>query len=407
VLQRCDELALCTERAGEITRTFCSGAMREAHQRVERWMRDAGLTCRIDPAGNLIGRRSAAKHDGGRVLLIGSHLDSVVNAGRYDGVLGVMLGLALAEFANEAQAQWPFALDVIGFCEEEGVRFATPYLGSRALVGELTPELLARRDSGGQTMAEVVRAFGGDPDRLAECCYDPQEVLAYVEPHIEQGPVLEREGLPLGVVTGIAGQIRGGLTFRGRAGHAGTTPMALRQDALVAAAQWIVEVERFGRSQAGLVATVGRIETAPNVGNVIPGEVRALLDVRHLDDAVRQAAFDGIAARAVAICQERGIAGAVDWTQQEPSVRCDARCTESLSQAVVEAGVRPFCLPSGAGHDAVLMARRFPACMLFIRCAGGISHHPEENVAQADVAAALDALWRFAARLAAEVRSAS
>lgn len=401
VIQRCDELALCTERPGEITRTFCSTAMRAAHESLKFWMVEAGLICRLDSAGNLIGHRPPTNPTT-RTLLTGSHLDSVVNAGRYDGALGVMMGLALAEMANETQATLPFAIDVIGFCEEEGVRFQTPYIGSRAIVGELTGDLLSRRDASGCTMAEALRGFGGDPDRLDECRYDPAQVVAYLEPHIEQGPVLEQEGLPVGIVTGIAGQSRGVVTIRGQAGHAGTVPMATRRDALAAAAELIGEVERTGRSREGLVATVGMIEARPNVRNVIPGEARLTLDVRHLDDAVRRAAYQEIVQASAGICGQRKLGHTIDWVQEEPALRCDPGLASLMEQSVVEAGIGPFRLPSGAGHDAGLLSRHFPAAMLFLRCAGGLSHHPDEAVAEADVAIALEVLWRFVLKLAAK-----
>lgn len=364
-------------------------------------MVEAGLVCRMDPAGNLIGHRPPTNPTT-RTLLTGSHLDSVVNAGRYDGVLGVLMGLALAEMANELQVSLPFAIDVIAFCEEEGVRFQTPYIGSRAIVGELTAELLARRDASGCTMADALRGFGGDPDRLHECGYDRGHVVAYLEPHIEQGPVLEEKGLPLGIVTGIAGQSRAVVTFRGQAGHAGTVPMAARRDALAAAAELIIEVERIGRRREGLVATVGMIEAKPNVRNVIPGEVRLTLDVRHLEDEVRRVAFEEITQAVARICSRRRLDQTIEWVQEEPALRCDLALASLLKQAVQEVGLQSFYLPSGAGHDAGVLSKHFPAAMLFLRCAGGLSHHPDEAVAEADVAIALDVLWRVVMKLAAK-----
>ncbi len=399
VMQRCDELATCSERPGEITRTFCSPAMQAAHERLRTWMTAAGLECRLDAAANLIGRQ---KNRTGRTLLNGSHLDSVINAGRYDGVLGVLMGLALAEILEQTQTQLPFALEVIAFCEEEGVRFRTPYIGSRAAAGLWPDDLLQRRDAQGHMLADVLRTFGGNPEQIADAAYDPNQVIAYIEPHIEQGPVLEAEGLPVGIVTGITGQTRAGLTFRGQAGHAGTVPMHARRDALAAAAQWITDVEELARYQSGLVATIGCVQVRPGAINVIPDEVSLTLDVRHLEDTVRTWAADNILQRAEQVSRSRGINYALDWVQHEPAVKCDEPCIRLLEQAVADVGLRCFRLPSGAGHDAAIMGKRFPAAMLFVRCAGGVSHHPDEAVAKADVAIALEVLWRLVYKLADE-----
>jgi allantoate deiminase len=411
VMRRCDELASCTDRQGEITRLFCSPAMRAAHQALGGWMEAAGLRCRLDPAGNLIGRLEPNRVDSAGpargvsaplpVLLIGSHLDTVVNAGKFDGTLGVVLGLAIAEIAAEANFELPFALEVIGFSEEEGVRYEAPYFGSRALIGDSPNEMLPLKDADGITLADALRGFGGDPDRVAECVYRREQVVAFIEPHIEQGLTLENQSLPLGVVTGIAGQSRACLEFVGRAGHAGTVPMALRHDALAAAAQFIVELEQFAAGQAGLVATVGRMDVLPNVANVIPGEVRLRLDLRHADDQRRVPAFDEVIRRADAIARQRGLECKLLWSAEEGRVEFGSACIRLLEQAVVEAGMKQVNLASGAGHDAGLMAKHFPTAMLFLRCAGGVSHHPTESVSESDVCLALDVLWRFVEKLAA------
>jgi allantoate deiminase len=408
-MERCDELAACTERSGEITRTFCSAAMRDAYAKLRGWMEVTGMNCRLDAATNLIGRfnppppSASAKGEGAthtRVVLIGSHLDSVVNAGRYDGPLGVLMGLALVELLSERRQQLPFAIDVIAFCEEEGVRYQTPYIGSRALVGELNDELLSRRDAVGISMREAVRAFGGDPDQLANARYQSDQVIAYLEPHIEQGPVLELENLPVGIVTGIAGQTRASLQFVGRAGHAGTTPMAARQDALTAAAEFVLAVERLGRSHTGLVATVGQLKVCPNVGNVIPGSVQLRIDLRHIDDALREATFKDLLDQAHSLAGKRQLQFKLDWVQHQSAVACDSKCTDLLESSALETGIRSNRLASGAGHDAAVVARHFPTAMLFLRCAGGVSHHPDESLCEADVAAGLEVMWRFVSKLA-------
>jgi allantoate deiminase len=410
VMRRCDELADCTDRPGEITRLFCSPAMRAAHQRLRGWMPSAGLQCRLDPAGNLIGRlepqaavRSGEVPEATRApaVLIGSHLDSVVRAGRYDGPLGVLLGLAATEIVATERIELPWAIEVIAFCEEEGVRYELPYFGSRALVGEIPTEWLARPDAEGIPLADALRSFGGDPDRLDQCVYRPEQVVAFIEPHIEQGPTLEERSLPVGVVSGIVGQTRASLRWIGRAGHAGTVPMASRRDALAGAAEWIVAVDALAAETPGLVATVGRVEVGPNVGNVIPGEVRLRLDLRHADDERRTAAYRQLIGRAEAIAARRRLELAIEWVQAEGRTEFCPASIEVLEQAVATCGVQPLRLASGAGHDALVMARHFPTAMLFVRCAGGVSHHPDEAVAEADVRLALDVLVRAVRILAA------
>ncbi|REK10976.1 MAG: allantoate amidohydrolase [Planctomycetota bacterium] len=405
IMARCDELARCTDCAGEITRLFCSPAMESAHDLLRGWMQEAGLGCRMDAAGNFRGRHEPPSAGGEAarplgVLLIGSHLDSVVNAGRYDGPLGVLLGLAVAELAAEAQARLPFALEVVGFCEEEGVRYQAPFFGSRALAGEGAGELLERVDAHGVTLADALRRFGGDPDRLADCACGDEEIVAYLEPHIEQGPVLEQHGVPLGIVTGAVGQTRASLQFVGRAGHAGTVPMCARRDALAGAAQFVLELEALARATDGLVATVGHLEMAPNVANVIPAAARLRIDLRHADDATRQSATSQAMLRAATIARERGLDFEVLWLEETGRVDFDGTCVDLLERSVVEAGWQPHKLASGAGHDAMVMAKRYPSAMLFLRCAGGTSHHPDECVSESDVCAALDVLWRFVEHLA-------
>ena len=403
VMQRCDELAACSETPGQLTRRFCTPAMKAAHEKVRTWFEAAGMTCRLDAAGNLIGHWEAATepaNDSSKTLLVGSHLDTVANAGRYDGMLGVLLGVAIVELLAESSMRLPFAIDVIGFSEEEGVRHWTPYIGSRALVGDLPAEFLNKQDDDGISVIEALKLFGCDLSRIGAAQYRAEDVVAYVEPHIEQGPVLEAAGLPVGVVAGIAGQTRARFQFVGKAGHSGTVPMSNRQDALAAAAQFIGLVEHFAQQRDGLTATVGQIEVLPNVANVIPGEARLSLDVRHLDDEAREAAFRELTHQAALIAEQREIEFDLISMQHHPAVKCDATLSDRLREAVVAAGIKPMDLPSGAGHDAVMMARRFPVAMLFMRCAGGISHHPDESVTEVDVAVALEVLWRLVMKLA-------
>jgi allantoate deiminase len=409
-MERCAELALCSDDQGKITRLFCTPAMRAAHDKLRAWMESAGGSCRVDAAANLICRFNssspdsaiAGTHDSTPTLLVGSHIDSVVDAGRFDGVLGVLMGLAVVEIADELQLVPPFSIDVVAFSEEEGVRFASPYIGSRGLIGELTADEMQECDSNGTTVAEALRMFGCSVLAPPGSTYRSHDAIAYIEPHIEQGPLLEARGLAIGIVTGIVGQTRAALRFVGRAGHAGTVDMAARQDALTAVAEFILSVEKLGRDTAGLVATVGQINVTPNVGNVIAGEVAIRLDVRHPDDSVRQRAVQQLFDEAENIAKSRQVASEVLWFNEKPASQFDAELTTTLADAARDSGQVDFRLPSGAGHDAAIMSRHIPTAMLFLRCAGGISHHPDECVSEIDVAIALEVLYRFVLRLAAK-----
>src|SRR5262245_26003515 len=390
VLQRCDALARCSEDPARLVRRFATPALSEARALVEGWMRDAGMTTRHDPLGNLIGR---VEGEGGRTLMLGSHLDTVPDAGRYDGPLGVLVGIACAERLRETRL--PFALEVVGFADEEGARYRTAFLGSAVMAGRFEPEWLERRDADGVAMADAVRAWGGDPDALADGRRRPEELLGYCEVHIEQGPVLDGRHLPLAVVTAIAGRTLAAVTFEGVAGHAGTTPMDARRDALSAAAEWIVGVEAEARGRDGLVATVGEIAGERGAANVIAGRVVASLDVRHAEDGEREAAVSALHERAREAAAARGVVVAWDELQVTSAVPCSPQLTDALAAAVEAAGHAAPRLASGAGHDAVMMAALAPVAMLFVRCKEGISHHPDESVRADDVAAAIDATTRF------------
>ena len=401
-LNRCDAAAAFSEEPGQITRTFCSPAMGELHSALRAWMETAGMTCRVDAAGNLFGRIESPLRPNAPALLIGSHLDSVPNAGKYDGVLGVMLGLALIEMVERSGLglQLPFALEVVGFSEEEGVRYGVPFIGSRAIVGDCA-ELLEKKDAAGVSVADALRQFDCDPAQISSCELPPEKYFAYLEPHIEQGPVLESENLPLSIVTAIAGQTRAAVRFVGSAGHAGTVPMELRKDALCAAAEWIIEVEKTAKQTPGLVATVGTIEVSPGAGNVIPGEARLRLDIRHTDDAVRRGAVEHLIRFGEALEKLRKLEFHFAKAHEHSAVAMDASLSAMLKTGISISGNRPLELPSGAGHDAAVMARRWPTAMLFIRCRGGVSHHPDEAVTLDDVTAALTAMWWFVGQLAA------
>ena len=386
VIRVCRELATFSEEPGATTRTFLSPPMRQVHAHLGEWMARAGMSVAVDAAGNVHGTY-AGESPAAPCLLIGSHLDTVPHAGAFDGILGVVLGIALVE-RLEGQ-RLPFAIDVIGFSEEEGVRFGVPFIGSRAVVGTLDDALLDRCDGNGCSVREAMARFGLNRDRISEAAVD--RALGYVEFHIEQGPVLDSLDRPLGVVTAIVGQTRLDVTFAGAANHAGTTPMIGRRDALATAAEWITAVEADARAVAGLVATVGRMTVTPGATNVIPGTAVASLDIRHEDDRVRQAASERMMAAARTIALRRGVEVTVAVRLDQAAVPMDDAMTAMMARAVERSGSPVHRMPSGAGHDAMILAPHVPAAMLFVRSPGGISHHPDETVREADVAAALAA----------------
>ena len=392
VLRRCDELAAFSEEEGRLTRRFATPALRQAGDAVGEWMEAAGMTVRRDAIGNLIGRLG---DPGRRTLLIGSHLDTVRDAGRYDGMLGVLVAIACLERLRDDGRSLSYAVEVLAFADEEGVRFGTGYLGSSVLAGCFDPADLERRDTGGVTLADAVRAFGGDPGGLGTAARDPADLIGYYEVHIEQGPVLEAAGAPLGVVTTIAGQTGGRIVFTGEAGHAGTVPMALRRDALGAAAEFTIALEALAREEEGTVATVGSVEVEPGARNVIPGRVVVSLDVRHASDPVRESVLSRLRDRAGAIADSRGVGFEWQIGVGVGAVDTSTALTELVARALAASGHPVIRLASGAGHDAVMLSRIAPIAMLFVRCAGGVSHNPAESVTVQDVAAAIEASGRF------------
>lgn len=391
VLGRCDELARITDEPGGITRGFLSPAMARVNQCVETWMRQAGLQTQQDAAGNLIGQRSGPTADA-PVLVLGSHLDTVRNAGRYDGVLGVLLAIdAVAALGDE---DLPFAVEVLAFSDEEGLRYGVPYLGSQAMIGELHPEWLERVDEQGISMQQAFDRWGSDPFSM-NCRFDGRLCLGYLEAHIEQGPQLEHRGQALGVLDALccASWLR--CRFVGQADHAGTTPMDLRRDALPAAAELVLEAERLGQQTDDLVATVGCLQPTPGAGNVIPGQVELSLDLRHprrdiLDEAIHHMLRSG-----ETVALRRGLAFEHEILLHQDGITADPELSESLADAAMTSGFSAPRLVVGAGHDAVVLARRMPVTMLFLRTPGGLSHHPDESVLAPDVDAALQTMTRF------------
>ena len=395
VIARCREIAACTEVPGETTRLFLTPSMKEVHALFRGWMEAAGMTVHVDAIGNLRGLYSGTEPQSPR-LIIGSHLDTVPNAGAFDGILGVVLGVAIVE---ELQGQHlPFAIEVIGFSEEEGVRFRKPFLGSLAVIGKLDAETLARTDQNGVSVIDAIKNHGLDPAQLPSAALS-HEAFAYLEFHIEQGPVLESEAAALGIVDALVGQTRMQLAFLGQANHAGTTPMSLRHDAMAAAAEWIVAVEDYARSRDGLVATVGEVDISPSVVNVIAGRATASLDVRHADDSVRKIAIDAMIESAKRSAAKRGVQVTAHTQLEQAAVPLDSHLTKILQKAAAQAGFPNHAMTSGAGHDAMILAPHIPSAMLFLRSPGGLSHHPDETVLPQDVEAALATAVEFLTQL--------
>lgn len=396
IMRRLDALAQFTDVPGELTRLYLSPAHKAAALQVREWMTAAGMTARIDAAGNVIGR-----YDGDRpglpALLLGSHIDTVRNAGKYDGNLGVVVAIeAVAALARDGIRR-PFAIEVLAFGDEEGVRFPTTLTGSRAVAGTLghEPASLDARDPDGITVREALVRFGCDPGEIAGVARAREAVLGYVELHIEQGPVLESEDLPLGVVTAIAGASRFRFEVAGEAGHAGTVPMALRKDALAAAAEMVLAVERAAAGQPDLVATVGQLQVLPGAVNVIPALARFSLDLRSPADARRQRAIAELLDDFRAIAARRRVTLAESQYYDEPAARCDPLLIDALEAAVRRCGLPVRRLPSGAGHDGLAMVALCPIGMLFLRCKGGISHNPAESIRAEDAGAAVTVLADF------------
>jgi allantoate deiminase len=392
-MKRLDLLGAISDEPERLTRQFAGEAMRRANQAVGEWMQAAGMEVHQDNVGNLRGRYEAAGPNR-PVLILGSHLDTVRDAGRYDGPLGVMVAIAAVQRLHDRDERLPFAIEVIAFADEEGLRFSSTYLGSRAVAGLLGASDLDRPDPDGVTIAQAIGAFGGDPSRIGDDRWHGRPV-GYVEVHIEQGPVLEGLGLPVGVVTAIAGQARYRVTFVGSAGHAGTVPMRGRRDALAAAAEFVLAVESAGTSREGLVATVGQLTVHPGASNVIPGEVAVSLDVRHPDELTRIESTRQLVERAHEIASRRGVESTAELLSDNSSVPCSANLQALLTRAVEACGLTPVHLASGAGHDAVPMSSITEVAMLFVRCKGGISHNPAESVTKEDVAVSIDVLERF------------
>ncbi|MCP4328247.1 MAG: allantoate amidohydrolase [Alphaproteobacteria bacterium] len=398
-MDRLHQLAGHSESAEGLTRVYLSVEEKAAGELLIGWMKEAGMSADFDAVGNVVGRYEGMT-PGLPAVVTGSHYDAVRNAGSYDGMLGVVLPISCVKIMHEAGERLPHAIEVIGFADEEGVRFQSTLLGSRAIAGTLAPETLNKKDSDGMTMAEALTAFGLDPARIADAAHRPEDVLAYVEVHIEQGPVLEQEGLPVGIVTSIAGANRFVVRVRGQAGHAGTVPMMLRRDAATAASEMVLEIEKRCQGIDGLVGTAGQLFVPDGATNVIPGAAEFTIDIRAGEDREREAAVGDVMKSIDAIADRRGVTVEVETSHEERSANCAAWLMNMLRESVARAGIVPRDLMSGAGHDAMAIADIADISMLFVRCGnGGISHHSDETMTaeDADISAAilLDFFRRF------------
>jgi allantoate deiminase/N-carbamoyl-L-amino-acid hydrolase len=400
IMELADRLARWSEAPDGLTCTFLSPAHRSVAAQLCDWMREAGLTTEIDAIGNVIGRYAAGDPQA-RTLIIASHYDTVRNAGKYDGRLGVLVALVVVEHLRKLGRKLPFNVDAVAFSEEEGVRFSASFLGSSAMAGRFRFDLLERRDAQGETLAAVMRQAGLDPEKISQLARKPTQLLGYLEVHIEQGPVLLGEGLPVGIVSAIAGAVRRAITITGAAGHAGTVPMARRRDAAAAAAEAVLYVERRCAQTPGLVGTVGQLTVPGGAINIIPGRCELTLDIRAADDPTRDAAVSDIAAELERIAARRGVVVESRELQRTASVACSPRLQQVLADAVGRAGIKPRHLPSGAGHDAMMFDGLTDIGMLFVRCGnGGVSHSPREIITAEDADIAARVLVEAVLRLA-------
>ena len=394
IADRLVELAAVSDDPGNLTRLYLGPAHRTAADLVAKWMREAGMSTRIDALGSVVGRYRA-RDSGPLTLMLGSHIDTVRNAGRFDGPLGVVTAIEVVKAASESGKRFPFAIEVVAFGDEEGVRFASTLGGSKALAGRFDFKALDEVGDDGVSRRQALKAFGANPARVSEEALSPDRALGYVEVHIEQGPVLEQEGLPVGIVTAIDGVTRGTVEVDGVAGHAGTVPMPMRKDALAAAAEMLLAIEARARSQSNLVATVGKMEVPESAANTIPGRVRFTLDIRSPSDQERLNAVGDIRKAIATIAQRRGVTAQFAIGHEVPAALCDQRLSDQLAKAVEAMGIKPRRLPSGAGHDAMAFDKVIPFAMLFVRCRGGVSHNPAEFASPDDIDVAARVLSAF------------
>lgn len=394
IVDRIGKLGAISETPDHLTRIFLTAQHRKAADLLMSWMREAGMEARMDAIGNVVGRYEG---ESPRLpsLMLGSHYDTVRDAGKWDGPLGLVTAISCVSNINRRGLRLPFAIEVVGFADEEGVRFASTLLGSRAVAGTFDESVLTARDAAGITMRNAITSFGLDPQHIGAAARTRRELLAYVELHIEQGPVLETENLPVGVVTAISGATRLSVVLTGMAGHAGTVPMTLRRDALAGAAECIIAIEEFCRTDTGLVGTVGYIHAEPGATNVIPGSVSFTIDMRSGSDSHRRLAVADIVRQIEGIARRRKLAARIDITHENRTAACAPWLRQQIAEAVAGEGYRIFELPSGAGHDGMAMIDIADVGMLFVRCRDGLSHHPDEHVSLQDADAGARVLLRF------------
>ena len=390
VLERCEELSLFSETTEGMTRRFLTEPMKDVHKAVGNWMKKGSLQVSVDNVGNIIGKSEVLA--GKPTLLLGSHLDTVVNAGKYDGILGVLLPLTLMEIFREHALASKYSIEVIGFSDEEGARYGSNFLGSLHRTGQFEEQLLSKVDSEGVSMEEAIRSFGGEPQEVVNFLHNYENVCGYVEIHIEQGPVLETHNLPLGIVKGIIGQSQCLYTFLGKAGHAGTYPMNNRQDSLLLAAQFIQYVNERAIQKKGLVATCGKIHNFPNASNVISDKTTVVVDVRSEMNEDKSLFLKEIFQYAQAIAKKSKGEAQQALINTQDTVYCSESLIKEIKASFVRCGIAAYEMMSGAGHDALIMASKVPMAMLFVRCDKGISHHPDENISTEDVAKILEVL---------------
>jgi allantoate deiminase len=395
IVGRIDKLAAISETPEHLARIFLTKEHRAAADLILDWMRSAGMRAHLDAIGNVCGRYEGER-PGLPCLMLGSHYDTVRDAGKWDGPLGLITAISCVADLHKRGRRLLFAIEVIGFADEEGVRFASTLLGSRAVAGTFVESVLGTRDAAGISMRDALTQFGLDPHHIGAAARVRAELLAYIELHIEQGPVLEAQNLSVGVVTAIAGATRLAASLTGMAGHAGTVPMRLRRDALAGAAECVVAIEDFCKTdEGGLVGTVGYIHAAPGATNVIPGQVSFTMDIRASTDAHRKLAVADIVRQIEAIAKRRNLSLQLDVTHENRTVPCAPWLRAQVAEAIASEGFRVFELPSGAGHDGMAMIDIADVGMIFVRCRGGVSHHPDEHVELADADAGARVLLRL------------
>ena len=402
LMARLDEAATFSRPGPGVTRLFCSEEHRQVLEPIGDWMRQAGLEPSLDASGNLVGRNPRAIA-GEKTLILGSHQDTVTEGGKYDGMLGVALPLVALQALKEQDVELPYGVEVVAFGDEEGTRFQSTLIGSRALAGTLDDESLAARDAEGISVAEAIQAFGGEPEAIPDLARRPEQVLGFVEVHIEQGPVLESREHAVGVVTALTGIERQRVSVTGKAGHAGTTPMAGRRDALVGAAEMVVEADRLLQATDNFVGVVGKLEVRPNAVNVIPSEVTFTLELRSPDAETRARGREEILSAFRRLAEARGLEVAIERTYAAEAVACAEWLIEALEEACDGAGEPAERMFSGAGHDGLAMHDLTDIGMLFVRCRDGLSHHPDEAITAEDAERATRVMMQFLRAMASRV----